>query len=165
MPTSSNPQSNLPPCGLYKTLTEISVQEGKLNADLLVSFHNHSDQGLPIILLPEKNEHNRWIFQKKGYLLKNQNWARILEPLKQEGLYRCSERFSTNESEVVAENTLVQLGYTAKAEPILFFPVPLEGQNGFQFSEKGIKIPEKIYALLEPLNTHGPFKPKEELRH
>lgn len=163
MATNHN-QPGPPSCGPYKTVEQVPIGGTTLEPGLLVYFHNHSEQGQPIILLPEKNENNRWIFQKRGYLLKDEGLISSLEALKPEGLYQ-TEHFHPNETEVVAKNALVQLGYTAKAEPLIFFPQPIEGKNGFVFSQKGLKIPDSIYELLDPVNTYGPFNPKKKHIH
>lgn len=153
----------LPPCGLYKTTGPIQIDESRIKEGLLVSFHNHSDQGPPIILLPEKNVHNRWTFQNRGYLIKDKSLMHSLKPLKAEGLYRVRESFQPNNTQLVSKNALVQLGYTAKAEPIIFLPQPVSEENAFSFPAKGLKIPDPIYKLLDPIDTRGLLTPKKEL--
>lgn len=165
MSKTTNQKVILPLCGLYKTIKRIPMGSVSIEDGLLVYFHNHSDQGPPIILLPEKNVHNRWVFQEKGYLLEDKALTNNLKSLKPEGLYRLREHFHPNDEEIVGENALVQLGYTMKAEPIIFFPKPIKENNAFFFPDKGMKIPESIYKLLELIDPRGPFKPEKRHVH
>ena len=52
-------KSMLPSCGLYRTTKPLSGHEEQVPAGLLVYFHNHSDSGLPQVLSPDHNVHNR----------------------------------------------------------------------------------------------------------
>jgi hypothetical protein len=144
------------PCGLYRT----TIPRKEIEASSLVYFHNHSDQGPPIVLLPEGNQHNRWTFQKDGMLVEDDKYVASLEALKPEGLYIVTEHFHPDENRVVAKNALVQLGYNRGAEPILFFPTPAKSDNGFTFPSKGMKIPAIIYARLEAVDLRGPHQPR-----
>lgn len=140
-------------CGLYRTTRDLPGTG--LAAGMLVYFHTHSDQGPPIVLLPESNTHNRWRFQSTGHPV-SAAYIASLEPLKPEGLYRLREHFHPDSTSVVAANALVQLGYDRQADPIIFFPKPIEGENAFVFPRQGVKIPAPVYELLEPLDPRGP---------
>jgi len=142
-------------CGLYKTTEPIAEHEA-VEAGLLVYFHNHSDAGTPIVLLPQKNEHNRWSFPARGFSIKDEAYLATLVSLKPEGLYRVTEHFHPDDSSVVATDSLVQLGYNRAAEPILFFPQRVEDANGMSFPSKGTRVPPSIYELLAPLSVSGP---------
>lgn len=146
----------LQPCGPYRTTRELP--DAALTSGLLVYFHSHSDEGPPIVLLPESNTHNRWRFHPKGHLV-SASYAATLEPLKPEGLYRLREHFHPDNARVVAANALVQLGYNREAEPLIFYPKPVEGENAIAFPSRGMKIPAAVYELLEPLDTRGPHQP------
>jgi hypothetical protein len=132
-------------------------------AGLLVRFHNHSDQGEPIVLLPERNENNKWTYSQNGYLIHDDEYAGTMVALKAEGIYRSREHFHPASDQVVAKDALVQLGYNRHAEPIIFFPRVLEAENALAFPTTGTKINDKIYALLEPLDLRGPYVPKARL--
>jgi len=109
----------LPPCGMYRTIGAIgSVEEGRL-----VYFHNHGNPG-PGIYLPEEWKHNRARFGQKGQVLDDPGLVRFLQPLPSEGFYRVAESFHCCEKQcrLFAEESLIQLGYNAQAEPILFVP-------------------------------------------
>lgn len=137
---------------MYRTVRPIAG----LEAGLLVYFHNHSQEGPPIVLLPENNQHNRWTFSKKGSLVVDDDPTPALQSLKAEGFYRLREHFHPDAERVVAKGALAQLGYNRAAEPILFFPSIGETDNSLVFPEKGMKVPREVYELLESLDTRGP---------
>jgi len=151
-------------CGLYKTTVEL-VRDGEVAVaeGLLVRFHNHSDEGPPIVLLPDQNTNNKWTFGPKGFLIHEDDYTDTLVALKAEGLYRAREHFHPASDQVVAKDALVQLGYNRNAESILFFPRSHESENSLVFPTTGTKVNEKIYELLEPINLRGPYVPQARL--
>ncbi len=112
-----------------------------------------------MVILPESNTNNVWKFSNKGFLVSDKAFIEGLQPLKPEGLYRFNAHFHPNENEVVNENALVQLGYNGSGEPIVFFPKKDAGSNTLEFPDSGMRIPPKIYELLEPLDTTGAYVP------
>ena len=122
----------------------------------LVRFHNHSRQGPPILLLPAHNRHNTWNFHERGYLLDSPAYAAGMRALLPQGLCRVREHFHPAPDLTVARNTLVQLGYTVAAEPILFFGAWNDADGSVRFADRGIRIDEHIYGLLEPVTLGGP---------
>ena len=153
--------SSLPPCGLYRTTEDLVEHPNSVGPNLLVYFHNHSDQGPPMVALPDANAHNRWRFKKAGFSIERRSYIDSLVPLKPEGLYRLRGHFHPDDERVVAANSLVQLGYNRAAEPILFFPKVIEGENGFVFPVQGMRVGSEIYDLLEPLDVRGPARPRK----
>ena len=145
-------------CGLYKTGASIVLGGKELPAPALVYFHNHPDKNEKILMMPKSNTGNRWAFHEKGFRVDDDSFIVSLTQMKSEGLYRLKEHFHPNDSEWVPKNALVQLGYNGSADPILFFPYGIEKLNGIQFPDRGMKITEKIYALLEPMDLRGPQK-------
>lgn len=140
---------------------EEAVPEG-----VLVYFHNHSSDGAPLVLLPLDNVHNRWSFHDKGYLVRGEGAERFiahLAPLPAQGLYVVREHIHLSGTDVLAERTLVQLGYNRSGEPILFV-ARAEG-NGFSFSDRGFRFPDT--AVLERLTPAGfdPPSPPERMLH
>ncbi len=133
----------------------------------LVYFHNHSDESSAhgLILLPKDNHHNRWNFNDKGFLIKEERLLKLIAPLKPEGLYRLKEHFHSSETEVVSQGALVQLGYNQKAEALIFFPKILTEINGLIFPDKGMIITDKIYDYLVPVDGRGPHVPKQKHLH
>ncbi len=156
-------------CGIYQTLKPIQVTGNKgtheIPAGLLVQFHRHKDQPKPILLLPEKNTHNQWSFAKQVFLIEETELHKALRELKAEGFYRVKEHFHVDEAQIIEKNSLVQLGYTKTAEPILFSPKPLKDLNGLSFTKSGLRIDNDVYQLLEALSIRGPFVPQKDKLH
>lgn len=146
--------TDLPACGLYRTTAPLPGNEDSVPAGRLVMFHNHSDDGRPIVLLPESNINNVWSYTDRGVLVEP-DWALGLDALLPEGLYSFSQHFHPEQGKVVAQGQLVQLGYNAHGEPIVFFPQRDERTNSLIFPTSGMKIPPEIYALLAPLEITG----------
>lgn len=149
----------LPPCGLYRTTVAYPERAENLPKGRLVYFHNHSDQGDPLVLLPKSNAHNVWTFHDRGYLIKQAAWVRSLSPLKREGFYTLGEHFHTPDDRLVPKGQIAQLGYNADAEPILFFPTFEAETNSLVFPVKGMKIAAHIFAALQPVELRGPHRP------
>lgn len=124
-------------------------------------FHNHSEQGPPIVVLPESNANNKWTFATKGFSISDQAFIESLQPRLREGLYRLREHFHPDDARIVPANALIQLGYDRAATPIIFFPRPLGDENALMFPSQGMKVPPKVYALLEPLDLRGPHAPSK----
>ncbi|MCG8424550.1 MAG: hypothetical protein MJE77_42190 [Proteobacteria bacterium] len=150
---------------MYRTTAPLPGYEDRIPAGRLVYFHNHSAEGPPIVLMPANNSNNKWQFQSRGFLVHELSYLASLEPLKREGFYRLREHFHPNSQQVVNKNALVQLGYNPLAEPILFFPTRHEADNSLVFPKQGIKINQKIYQFLEPLDLRGPHIPDPPTLH
>lgn len=114
----------LPPCGLYRTTGPI----GSIPADRLVYFHNHGDPG-PGLYLPSGWKRNRVELQSRGTTLTDPEWLRWLEPLPPEGLYRVTEAFycCDRRCALFEPETLVELGYNAQGQAIVFLPEFVDG--------------------------------------
>jgi hypothetical protein len=152
--------SDLPPCGLYKTTRPLPNKEQWVRENLLVYFHNHSQQGPPLLLLPASNEHNRWTFHDKGYLIRDQEFVDTLESVEDEGFYILTEPLYLSEDEFIQERTLVELGYNRAAEPILFMGKFEE--NAIIFPESGLKCTAEIFDMLEPAEFRVPNAPSSQ---
>ncbi len=149
----------LPPCGLYKTLAPLPGKEEWVREHLLVYFHNHSQQGPPLLLLPATNQHNRWTFHDKGYLIRDTSYAQQLSPLMDEGLYVLTEPIYLSRDEFIPEETLVQLGYNRSADPILFLARFTE--SGIDFPASGLKCTPEIFDMLRTVNFRTPSYNRE----
>ena len=149
----------LPACGLYRTTRPLPGEDSRIPGGVLVYFHNHSEQGPPVVLVPADNVRNRWRFHTAGTLIEDPDWPSSLVALKPEGFYRLREHFHPSDDQVVNQNALVQLGYNRAAEPIVFFPSMHETENSLVFPERGTRIGQPIYDLLEPLDHSGPYVP------
>lgn len=148
--------STVKPCGLYRTTEPLGEAVG---AGLLVRFHNHSDDGAPVLLLPHSNKHNRWHFHGPEHHIRDEAYLDTLVALKAEGFYFLREHIHPDEDHVVGERGLVQLGYNREGEPIIFFPRTSRDQNALVFPRQGMMVSPQIYALLEKLDTRGPVVP------
>lgn len=147
-------QENLPPCGLFRTTEPLDGKEQWVRAGMLVYFHNHSQQGPPLVLLPAENQDNRWVFHEKGYLIRELDYSETLEPLKPEGFYILEEPIYLSREEFIPEQTLVQLGYNRSADPILFL-----GQfedNAIYFPDSGLKCTAEVFDLLREVDFRLP---------
>lgn len=144
----------LPDCGLYRTTKPLPEHEEGIPAGILVYFHNHSDSGLPVVIAPEHNVHNRWHFHGAGIAFRGMSWADSLTKLLAEGFYVLRRALPVDQGEW-PKGALVQLGYTRKGEPILFMAqvrAQLQ-ENDLFFSDRGLSIQREQTALLEPVHV------------
>lgn len=125
----------LPPCGLYRTRAPI----GPVPAGRLVYFHNHGEPG-PGVYTPHAWQQNRAQWHAQGVTLPSPDAADALEPLPPEGLYRVHAEFTCCEKRCVtfAPERLVQLGYDAQANALLFLPELTPA--GLRFPEQGAVV-------------------------
>ena len=148
------PKSLLPDCGLFRTTKPLPGHEDEVPAGILVYFHNHSDSGLPVVVAPEHNVHNRWHFHGAGIPFRGLSWADSMVKLPTEGFYMLRRAHSFDGGEW-PKGALVQLGYTRQGDPILFIAqarAQLE-ENDLFFSNSGVGITREQLAMLEPLHV------------
>ena len=152
-----------PPCGLYRTGTSLPKFEQDVPGSVLIYFHNHSDKGPPIVLLPHKNENNRWQFHDKGWLVEDPGFVGALISLKAQGLSVVKERhLHISREEIIPEKTLVQLGYNRSGDTILF-AARFEG-NSIVFPSQGYRFESPdVQRLLAPVDFSVP-RPAEASR-
>jgi len=144
----------LPDCGLYRTTRALPGNEESVTAGMLVYFHNHSDSGLPVVVLPAHNVHNRWHFHGPGITFRGLSWADSLTKLLPEGYYMLRRSLSFEGGEW-PKASLLQLGYTKDGDPILFIAqlrARLE-ENDLFFSERGLSLARDQLSILEPLQV------------
>jgi hypothetical protein len=144
----------LPNCGLFRTTKPLPEHEAEIPAGVLVYFHNHSDSGLPVVIVPDHNIMNRWHFHGAGIPFRGLSWADTLVKLPAEGFYMLRKALDF-EGGSWPKATLVQLGYTKTGDPILFIGqqrATME-ENDLFFSERGVGITREQLAILEPLNV------------
>jgi hypothetical protein len=145
-------KSLLPNCGLYRTTKPLPDNENEVPTGALVYFHNHSDSGLPVVIIPEHNIMNRWHFHGAGLPFRGLTWADSLVRLPAEGFYSLRKDL-TFEGGSWPKGTLVQLGYTKAGGPILFIAqqrAELQ-ENDLYFSDRGVGVRPEVLANLEPL--------------
>ena len=143
--------TDLPPCGLYKTTVAIA----EVPAGRLVSFHNHGTPG-PGVYLPEGWSNNLARFSKRGITLPDLALAASLSPLPVEGFYVVTEPFTccAQLCRTYAIHALVQLGYNAAGDAILFSPSL--GPTGVLLPTRGVKIDDEHFAKLQALVVDAP---------
>lgn len=148
--------TKLPDCGLYRTTKALPGHEEKIPAGLLVYFHNHSDSGLPQVIPPDHNVHNRWHFHGPGILIRGLSWIETLVKMPAEGFYVLRRDVPLDGGGRMQKGTLVQLGYQNNGTPILFIARernPLQ-ENDLFFSHMGNKISRDQLSALEPVLVH-----------
>ena len=139
-------KTDLPPCGLYVTTRVI----GPVAANQLVYFHNHGNPGAGMYM-PAGWENNRARFTSRGASLPTPADAAALRPLAPEGLYVVNEEFHccAKQCQLYLAGALVQLGYNAKGEGILFMP-RWENDN-LVIPERGNRVEQEIVPKMTRL--------------
>ena len=163
--SASTSEQAFPDCGLYRTGIDLPGHETDVPAGSLVFFHNHSESGPPIVLLPSENTHNRWTFGERGWLCEDTAFVGGLVPLVDEGLYVVHDgHLHVSAEEVLAEKTLVQLGYNRRGDTILF--VARFDDNTIHFPERGYRFESvDIHAKLRPVNFAAPSAEPDRVLH
>lgn len=149
---SAPTKTMLPSCGLYRTTKPLAGHEEQFPAGLLVYFHNHSDSGLPQVLSPDHNVHNRWHFHGPGVEFRGLSWADSLVKVPLEGFYLLKRELSFDGG-TWPKGALVQLGYTRNGDPILFIGqvrTKLD-ENDLWFSDRGVGIPREQMSILDAI--------------
>jgi hypothetical protein len=138
--------------------------EEKVGEGILVSFHNHSDQGKPFVATAHGNTNNRWEFHERGWAAEDIGFLEALVPLKPEGLYIITEHVHVTREEIIPPKTLLQLGYNRSADTILF--VARFEENVIKFASSGYAFPSpEVQSLLEPAGFNIPQPRPEEKLH
>jgi hypothetical protein len=144
-----------PPCGLYRTTVALEgIPPGRL-----VYFHNHGNPGAGVYL-PSGWRTNRADWHSHGQTVPGPDWSQTLEALPAEGLYRVKEAFFCCEKKCreYGAEMLVQLGYNAEAEAILF--VPQWSGGALSFPERGTRIEKGNFSRLSLLSVaQAPAEP------
>ena len=142
--------------GIYRTTKFLPGHEADVEPDQLVLIRTDGEFAPASVLKPVSNNFNQWQFQMPGIKIpKNSlNWGDTLVKLPHEGFYRLRREMTFDGGGRWLVNAVVQLGYTRKAEPILFIAQrrsPLLSNDLF-FSDKGVKVElEGIEERIEPL--------------
>ncbi len=147
-------KSILPSCGLYRTTKPLPEHEAAVPAGSMVYFHNHSDSGLPVVIVPDHNIQNRWHFHGAGIPFRGLSWADTLIKLPAEGFYMLRKGLDF-EGGSWPKATLTQLGYTKTGDPILFIAQQRASmeENDLFFSDRGVGISREQLSMLEQLSV------------
>jgi hypothetical protein len=143
----------LPNCGLFRTTKALPEHEADIPANTLIYFHNHSDSGLPVVVVPDHNIMNRWHFHGAGIPFRGLSWADTLVKLPSEGFYSLRRQLDFDGGSW-PKATLVQLGYNKSGDPILFIAqqrATLQ-ENDLFFSDRGVGIAREQLSMLEALS-------------
>jgi hypothetical protein len=146
-------------CGLYQTPNAYTDQEHRIPAGSLVYFHNHSDNGrLPSVLLPDRNVYNRWRFEGPSIEnINNLSWVEALKQIPVEGFYTLRQELTFDEGRGKwPKGSIVQLGYTRMAVPLLFMATlrARRKEHGLFFSDKGLGLTHEQLNILEPCSWY-----------
>ena len=135
---------------------QLPEHEAEVPASVLVYFHNHSDSGLPVVIVPDHNIMNRWHFHGAGTPFRGLSWADTLVKLPSEGFYMLRKQLDFDGGSW-PKATLVQLGYTKTGDPILFIAQQRGAmdENDLFFSDRGVGIRQDQLAMLEVLKGAG----------
>lgn len=149
----------MPPCGLYRTLAPV----GSIPAGRLVFFHNHGDPG-PGLYLPAGWKRNRVELDKRGTLLPSPEDLHHLEPLPPEGFYRVVEAFDccAKKCRRFESEMLVELGYNAAGQPIVFVPEVVDGM--LAVPERGSNIDPSHLGRLKRLTVANQRRDEDALQ-
>ncbi len=128
-----------PSCGLYRTLFALPGAEKAVPAGALVYFHDHSEHGTPVVILPERAVDNRWQFSGEGHSIADERWPTTLVQLRKEGFYRAGTSLSLPGGRKLPEGLLVQLGYTRRGESVVF-PGELASGTVIRFRSRGLMV-------------------------
>jgi hypothetical protein len=152
MATSKNQTRD---CGLYRAVKALPGSEDKIPAGALIYFHNHSANSspLPSVIPCDHNIQNRWHFHEETAInnVRSPSWVESLEKMPDQGFYTL-RRELTFEGGSWPKGSIVQLGYTRTADPILFIARvrPALEENDLFFSDKGVGIQRDQLNILEP---------------
>lgn len=146
----ATPKNLLPDCGLYRTTKALPGNEERVPAGTLVYFHNHSDSGLPQVLAPDHNVHNRWHFHGPAIEFRGLSWADSLHKVPDEGFFTLKKEL-TFDGGKWPKGALVQLGYTKSGDAILFIARVRSrlDENDLFFSDKGVPVKADQLSILE----------------
>jgi hypothetical protein len=138
--------SELPPCGLYRTVKPIAGIE----AGRLVYFHNHGNPG-PGLYGPERWMHNRAIWSERGTTVAADFDAKSIRALPPEGFYRVKKPFycCTKQCVQFEPDQLVQLGYNGVGKGLLFIPTLSSG--AITVPERGTVIDDEAFESIAQL--------------
>lgn len=141
----------LPKPGLYRTTQPYPGLEDQLPAATLVYVGQRPDEELPFVVRPGQNFRNEWYWSEPTLTLRSPTWAKTLVALPAEGFYVLPVDFAPAEGIRWPRNAIVQLGYNARGQGILFLAErhANEERNVLSFSERGVGVDDAFMRRLE----------------
>jgi hypothetical protein len=141
---------DLPKPGLYRTTQPYPGQESELPAQALVYVGQRPEDPLPFVVRPGQNHRNEWFWSEPVFVLRSPTWSKTLVSLPPEGFYILPEEFNPVQGLRWPRNAIVQLGYNARGQGILFVAERHadEERNVLSFDERGISIDDALLRRL-----------------
>lgn len=159
----SRAKDNFPGPGLYVTTRSMPGHEERVPAGCLVMFRHSGEQGLPVIQLPRALEHNRWVFDERGLIVRDHGFLSSLAPRPAEGFYILNRTVHITEDTIIPRRTLAQLSYSRHGQPILYVG-RFEGST-IVFPRAGYKFSEDVLRFLDPAGFDAPEPQRERHLH
>ena len=122
----------LPAAGLFRTTLPHPNNPQAVRERMLVYFSPKSDQGPPIVLLPERQQGQIWSFGTKGVLVEDHAWAQSLVALRPQGYYTLAGDLIVGPGQRLPDGLLVLLTYTRAGEPVI---------------HAGVRTPDSVIAF------------------
>lgn len=140
----------LPDPGLYRTTRPYPGHEETIPAGVVVYVGVSPNGGLPFVVRPGSNRHNRWFWGEPTIPLRAVSWSESLTRLPTEGFYTLPETLDFDSGGRWLENAIVQLGYNGEGRGIIFVGEQLEGadQNVLAFGDSGRVIDDSLLFKL-----------------
>ncbi|MBI4701880.1 MAG: hypothetical protein HY744_12130 [Deltaproteobacteria bacterium] len=140
----------MPDPGLYRTTRPYPGREPEIPAGALVYVGTASNGGLPFVVRPSQNRHNRWHWAEPTIPMRAVNWAETLMRLPAEGFYTLPEDLQFEAGGRWLRNALVQLGYNSEGRGIIFVAEQHEDEerNVLVFGERGRMIDDGLLHRL-----------------
>ena len=151
---ASTTRLKLPDCGLYRTSRALPNAEDTVPAGMLVNFHNHSEQNMPVLHLPMFNTFNRWQWSAEPTFIRQLSWIDSLQRIPTEGFYTLRKEVAFNDGKSKwPKGSLVQLGYDKTARPILFIAQQRFNlqDNNLWFGDQGVSLAPDLLGALDPV--------------
>ncbi len=150
---------DLPENGLYRTTTAMPGNEDAFPAEVLVYIGEKSGQ--KFVVRPGQNRNNRWYWGEPTTVMRSPTWGRTLKRLPSEGFYTLPEDLSFEGGGRWLKNAIVQLGYNAQGQGIIFVGESRDTatENALHFSDRGMLISDEllerlIWAPILPVRAH-----------
>jgi hypothetical protein len=141
----------LPDPGLYRTTKPYPKHEETIPSGVLVYVGVPQNGGLPFVVRPGANRNNRWFWGEPTIPFRAVSWGESLVKLPPEGFYTLPEEISFDGGGKWLENAIVQLGYNAEGQGIIFVGEQHDEDedNVLHFSDKGRLIDDKLLNRLK----------------
>ena len=141
---------DLPEPGLYRTSKAYPGHEEAIPSGALVYLGAPKNGGLPFVVKPGANRGNRWFWSDPTIPLRAMSWTKSLTKLPAEGFYTLPHELSFDGGGRWLKNALVQLGYNAEGNGIIFVGEQHadEERNVLVFSDRGRMVEDELLFRL-----------------